>query len=65
MQRTVFEKFDIDGFRTSKVETLALAASGQRLFVGTSDGSMILYDATLGKLYSVKLRKNYEHNNSL
>lgn len=34
MQRNVFEKIPMDGFRTSKVETIAICNFGQRLFVG-------------------------------
>jgi hypothetical protein len=47
MLRTVFEKIPMDGFRTQKVESLALAVTNtghQRMFVGTSEGQLLAYD---------------------
>jgi hypothetical protein len=44
MQRAVFEKSQVDGFRTTRVETIACIPSGKNIFVGTFDGSLILYE---------------------
>ena len=47
MQRAVFDRSVIDGYRTSKTETVAVSLSGRRLFIGTSDGSVVMYDGKL------------------
>ena len=44
MQRSVYEKIPMDGFRTNRVESIAVCNSGHRLFAGTSDGAMVVYD---------------------
>lgn len=44
MQRIVFEKIPMEGFRTSKVESIAVCKNGHRLYAGTSDGALIAYD---------------------
>lgn len=46
MQRTVFERAQLDGFRTQRVETIALSSAAQqlRLFAGTSEGTLVMYD---------------------
>lgn len=42
MQRKVYEKLALQDFNVSKVECLAVANNGQRIFVGTNDGSLLL-----------------------
>ena len=44
MQRIVFDKTAVDGFRTTRVESIAMTNYGHRLFVGTSDGALVVYD---------------------
>ena len=44
MQRPVFEKIGFDGFRTNRVESIAVTNYGHKLFVGTNDGALIVYD---------------------
>ena len=45
--RVVYEKTTVDGFRTPRTETMAVSlsahGSGQRLFVGTNEGQLVLY----------------------
>ena len=43
LQREVYEKSSIDGFRTQRVESLALSASERRIFAGTVDGTLVAY----------------------
>ena len=43
-QRQVFDRCIIDGYRTSKTESIAMTARGRRMFVGTSDGMLLLYE---------------------
>lgn len=57
MQRHVFERSVSDGFRTTKVESIVSTLQGRRLFVGTSDGFLTLYECrqdhtVSGKSYS-------------
>ncbi|KAJ1443435.1 hypothetical protein B484DRAFT_6762 [Ochromonadaceae sp. CCMP2298] len=44
MQRTVFERTPIEGYRTAKTEGIAVTSHGRRMFAGTSDGSVLLYE---------------------
>ena len=48
MQRSIFNKFNVDGFKlpvnTSKVECISLTSGGRRLFTGNSDGALNLYE---------------------
>jgi len=44
IQRKAFDRAIIDGFRTSKTESIAMTAHGRRMFVGTSDGMLLLYE---------------------
>lgn len=44
LNRTVFDKILTDGFKTSKVESIAVGSNGKRMFVGTSDGNLLAYD---------------------
>jgi len=44
MQRAVFDRSIVDGYRTSKTEGIAVTALGRKLFAGTGDGSIVLYD---------------------
>ncbi len=44
MQRNVFERHSFEGFRTSKVESVSLTTQGKRLFAGTSEGNLVLYE---------------------
>lgn len=44
MQRAVFDRSIIDGYRTSKTESIAVTAHGRRMFAGTSDGAIVVYD---------------------
>lgn len=44
MQRIIFERSVCDGFRTSKVESIANSTEGKKLFVGTNDGLLVLYE---------------------
>ena len=57
MQRHAFERSVSDGFRTTKVESIVSTLQGRRLFVGTSDGFLTLYECrqdhtVSGKSYS-------------
>lgn len=47
MQRTVFERHLCDGFRNSKVESLAATVQGKRLFTGATDGVLALYECKI------------------
>lgn len=47
MQRNVFERHPVDGFRTSKVESISVTGQGRRLFAGTSEGNLILYESRI------------------
>lgn len=44
MQRNVFERFPFEGFRTSKVESISVSGQGKRLFAGTAEGNLVLYE---------------------
>ncbi len=44
MQRIVFERNPVDGFRSTRTETIAMTSAGKRLFAGTNDGSLVLYE---------------------
>jgi hypothetical protein len=44
MQRVAFDRSVSDGFRTAKVESIVTTLQGRRLFVGTSDGFLTLYE---------------------
>lgn len=46
-QRAVFDRSIIEGYRTAKTDAIAVAAQGRRLFSGTSDGSVVMYDCKL------------------
>lgn len=47
MQRNVFERHPVDGFRTSKVESISVTGQGKRLFAGTSEGNLIVYESRI------------------
>ena len=56
MQRTVYERYICDGFRNTKVEGIVATIQGRRLFAGTNEGQLTLYECRLdntsiGKLY--------------
>jgi hypothetical protein len=44
MQRAVFDRSIIDGYRTAKTETIAVTAHGRRMIAGTSEGALVLYE---------------------
>jgi hypothetical protein len=45
MNRVVFERADVEGFRSQKVESIALStAAGKRLFAGSTDGVLAHYE---------------------
>jgi hypothetical protein len=44
MQRVVFDRHICDGFRNSKVESIATTNQGRKLFVGTSEGVLQFYE---------------------
>lgn len=44
MQRNCFDKILLSGFQTQRVESIALGNVGQRLFAGTQDGVLVLYE---------------------
>ena len=44
MQRNCFDKIVLSGFQTQRVESIALGNIGQRLFAGTQDGTLVLYE---------------------
>lgn len=44
MQRIAFDRSVSDGFRTTKVESIVSTLQGRRLFVGTADGFLTLYE---------------------
>jgi hypothetical protein len=44
MQRPVFERSIIDGFKSPKTETIAMTSVGKRMFSGTNDGTLNLYE---------------------
>jgi len=44
MNRNIFERTLVEGFRTGKVETLAVTSQCRRFFVGTNEGALILYE---------------------
>ncbi len=44
MQRIAFDRSVSDGFRTAKVESIVSTLQGRRLFVGTADGFLTLYE---------------------
>lgn len=56
MQRAVFDRSIIDGYRTSKTESIAVTLQGRRMFSGTSDGSVVMYETKLDTVGST--RKN-------
>lgn len=47
MQRPVFERSIIEGLRTPRTESIAMATAGKRLFAGSNDGSLWLYECRL------------------
>jgi hypothetical protein len=44
MQRVCFDKIQLSGFQSQRVESIALGIYGQRLFAGTQDGGLVLYE---------------------
>ena len=46
MQRVVYEKAQVEGFKTSRTESIAVSFGGQRLFAGTTDGTIVLYECS-------------------
>jgi len=48
MSRLVFEKVQAAGFQSTRVESLAITSNGQKMFLGTSDGFIQLYDCNPG-----------------
>lgn len=44
MQRPVFERSIIEGFKTPRTESIAMTTAGKRLFAGTNDGQLMLYE---------------------
>jgi ABC-type proline/glycine betaine transport system ATPase subunit len=44
MQRDVYEKQPIDNFRVQRIESLALSPSEKRIFVGTVDGALMVFN---------------------
>lgn len=46
LQRDVYEKQAIDGFRAQRVESLALCNSEKKVFAGTVDGTLLQWNAT-------------------
>ncbi len=44
MQRPVFERSIVDGFKSPKTESVAMTSTGKRMFAGTSDGTLVLYE---------------------
>jgi hypothetical protein len=44
MQRVVLERSVCDGFRTSKVEAVVNTGGGRKIFIGTGEGAILLYE---------------------
>jgi len=60
MHRVVVERSVCDGFRTSKVEAVVNTGGGRKIFVGTGEGAIMLYEckqelSSVGRVYSCKL----------
>ena len=55
MQRHAFDRQVCDGFRTTKVESIVSTLQGRRLFVGTADGFLTLYECRQDHSISGKL----------
>jgi hypothetical protein len=60
MQRPVFERTIIDGFKSPKTETVAMTSVGKRMFAGTNDGTLALYECRPDSVGS-KLNENLRH----
>jgi hypothetical protein len=62
-QRAVFDRSIIEGYRTAKTDAIAVAAQGRRLFSGTSDGSIVMYDCKMDMVGSTSKQHvtGYKH----
>jgi hypothetical protein len=58
-QRAVFDRSIIEGYRTAKTDAIAVAAQGRRLFSGTSDGSIVMYDCKMDMVGSTSKQHRY------
>ena len=47
MQRTCYQDCKLDGFSSTKVESLAMTLGGTRMFAGTSDGQLLMYECRM------------------
>ena len=47
MQRACYNPINFEGFATGKVESIAMVAGGNRLFVGTGDGNLLAYECRM------------------
>eukprot|EP01031_Cornospumella_fuschlensis_P007282 gene7282-9027_t len=59
MQRTVFERSVVDGFRVSRVESLVCSNQGKKIFAATADGAITAYTLSMesnsaGRIYTCK-----------
>lgn len=61
MIRNCYDKVACDGFKAQKVDSIAMGSGLQRLFVGTGDGQLLLYDCrpnTQNGSYTLALKDN-------
>ena len=42
--RAIYDMVLLEGISLTKIETIAVTNSGRRLFIGTNDGSLLLYE---------------------
>jgi hypothetical protein len=43
MQRLVYEKYQVEGFRSQKVDSIAFTPTGRTLFAGSAEGALLIY----------------------
>ena len=55
MSRQVFEKIQQNGFQSSKIESASATLNGQKIYVGSSEGSIQLYDGNSGSKSNIIL----------
>lgn len=54
MNRKVFDRTIIEGYRTSKTESIAVTSHGRRMFVSTNEGTILLYECRPDTIGSVR-----------
>lgn len=59
MQRTIFDRSVMDGFRGSRVESVVSIAHGRKIFLAVNDGAITTYNCSLesnsaGRIYVCK-----------